>query len=67
MSAHDPANPDDVRRADLARARFQRRQARLAREAAETAAHEARRAAAAGTDPVAAALARAQARKRGEA
>ena len=66
MSAHDPANPDDVRRADLARARFLKRQARLAREAAEKAEHDARRAQAAGTDPVAAALARAQARRRGE-
>ena len=67
MSAHDPANPDDVRRADLARARFRKRQARLAREAAERAEHEARRSEAAGLDPVAAALARAQARKRGDA
>ena len=67
MSAHDPANPDDVRRADAARARFLRREARLAREAAEKAELEARRAEAAGADPVAAALARALARKRGDA
>jgi electron transport complex protein RnfB len=67
VSAHDPSNPEDRRRADAARARFRAREARLAREAAERAEHEARRTEAAGLDPVAAALARAQARKRGDA
>ena len=67
MSAHDPANPDDRKRADAARARFRAREARLAREAAERAEHEARRSEAVGLDPVAAALARARARKRGDA
>jgi Na+-translocating ferredoxin:NAD+ oxidoreductase RnfC subunit len=61
---HDPGNPADRRRADLARGRFLARQARLQREEAERVARDAERAQAAPVDPVAAALARARAKSR---
>ena len=64
----DPDSPESEldpaarQRADIARARYLAREARLAREVAEQAARDAERAKAASADPVAAALARAKAR-----
>jgi hypothetical protein len=60
--APDPTDPANQRRADLARARFRARQARLARWEEERRERDAQRAQVAATDPVAAALARARAR-----
>jgi hypothetical protein len=60
--APDPTDTAARQRADLARARFRARQARLARWEAERQARDAQRAQAVPTDPVAAALARARAR-----
>jgi hypothetical protein len=58
----DELDPAARQRADVARARYRAREARLAREATEQAARDAERAKAAGADPVAAALERARAR-----
>jgi electron transport complex protein RnfC len=57
-------DPSARRRADIARARYLAREARLAREAAERNARDAERTKAAGVDPVAAALERARARRK---
>jgi hypothetical protein len=55
-------DPGARKRADVARARYRAREARLAREAAERTSRDAQRAISTGADPVAAALERARAR-----